>query len=666
MATLIFDIETDGLLEETTKLHSLVIQDFDTKKVYSCTDNSPCCLSLAEGLSLLQEADKIVGHNIICFDVPVLKKLYPDWNPKGTIRDTLTISRLIYPDMNDRDYARSRYDKRFRLPSKFFGRHSLKAWGYRLAEEKDEFGETTDWQQWSPEMQMYCEQDVTVTVRLWQHILERDYSEKAIRLEHQFQQIIFQQEQNGFPFDYEAAGKLYAELCAEREEIKQRLQDLFPPVDKGDWFIPKVNNKTKGYKKGVKIWRPKIVPFNPASRDDIAERLKSVHGWQPAEFSDTGKPKIDDEVLQSLPYPEAKELARYFLLQKRLGQIGDGAQAWLKVAKKENINVYAAQSRNTLPSTLYRIHGRVTTNGAVTGRCTHHDPNLAQVPAVGVPWGHECRSLFYAPDNWRLLGCDASGLELRCLAHYMARYDNGAYAQVILHGDIHWANAQNLGLVPKDMERDKDNEETEYFRNKVAKRFIYAFLYGAGGYKIGTVCGLTDAEKDKYATDKRIRSLANRLAERGEPHDPETLAYTLKGTDLKAKFLKTLPALDSLIKDVQATVKERGTLYGIDKRVLPVRSQHSALNTLLQSAGALAVKKATCLLWDYLDEAGLSRDVQQVAHIHDEFQLLVREGIEEQVGQIAVRSFQDAGKYFNFRCPLDGEYKIGSNWAETH
>ena len=180
------------------------------------------------------------------------------------------------------------------------------------------------------------------------------------------------------------------------------------------------------------------------------------------------------------------------------------------------------------------------------------------------------------------------------------------------------------------------------------------------------MCGLTDAEKDKYATDKRIRSLANRLAERGEPHDPETLAYTLKGIDLKAKFLKTLPALDSLIKDVQATVKERGTLYGIDKRVLPVRSQHSALNTLLQSAGALAVKKATCLLWDYLDEAGLSRDVKQVAHIHDEFQLLVREGIEEQVGAIAVRSFQDAGKYFNFRCPLDGEYKTGFNWAETH
>lgn len=163
-----------------------------------------------------------------------------------------------------------------------------------------------------------------------------------------------------------------------------------------------------------------------------------------------------------------------------------------------------------------------------------------------------------------------------------------------------------------------------------------------------------------------MKQLVNRLKEKGENHDPETIAYTLKGTDLKNKFLKTLPALDNLIKDVQETVKKRGTLYGLDRRILPVRSQHSALNTLLQSAGAIAVKKATCLLWDYLNEAKLSQHVKQVAHIHDEFQLLVHKGNEEQVGAIAVKAMQDAGKYFNFRCPLDGEYKIGQNWAETH
>lgn len=656
----VFDIETNGLLDATTTLHSLVIKDISTGNLYSCTDNSPNYLSIAEGLKILENADCIVGHNIICFDLPALKKLYPDWTPKGAIRDTLVMSRLIYSDLKDREFAWLRSPRKPYIPPNLMGRHSLKAWGYRLSEKKDTFGETSDWSQWSPEMQAYCEQDVAVTVCLWERFSQMNYSEKAIRLEQQFQEIIFQQELNGFPFDYEAATNLYAELCAERDELKTKLQELWPPVDKGDWFIPKVNNKTRGYVKGEKIWRPRIVAFNPASRADIAERLKETYQWRPTEFSKTGEPKIDDEVLQSLPYPEAKQLARYFLIQKRIGQIGEGRQAWLKVAKKEEIVSDNGRTE------ICKIHGRVTTNGAVTGRCTHHDPNIAQVPAVGVPWGHECRALFYAPDGWRLLGCDASGLELRCLAHYMARYDGGAYAQVILHGDIHWANAQNLGLVPKDMERDKDNEETEYFRNKVAKRFIYAFLYGAGGYKIGTVCGVSPEEKEKYLTDKRTQPLIRRLKERGEPYDDDILAYTLKGTDLKNKFLATLPALDNLIKDVQQTVKARGTLYGIDKRILPVRSQHSALNTLLQSAGALAVKKATCLLWDYLGEAGLSRDVQQVAHIHDEFQLLVREGIEEQVGAIAVRSFQDAGKYFGFRCPLDGEYKVGRNWAETH
>lgn len=249
----------------------------------------------------------------------------------------------------------------------------------------------------------------------------------------------------------------------------------------------------------------------------------------------------------------------------------------------------------------------------------------------------------------------------------MAKYDGGAYAQVILHGDIHWANAQNLGLVPKTMERDKDNEETEFFRNKVAKRFIYAFLYGAGPYKIGTVCGdLTDAERQKYAQDKRYKTTRHKLIEREQPYDDDAVCYTLKGTDLKNKFLKTLPALDNLIKDVQNAAKVNKSLRGLDKRILPVRSQHSALNTLLQSAGALAVKKATCLLWDYLKEANLANDVRQVAHVHDEFQLLVRQGKEEEVGKIAVRAFQDAGKFFNFRCPLDGEYKYGRNWAETH
>ncbi|MEG1912862.1 MAG: DNA polymerase, partial [Cloacibacillus sp.] len=298
--------------------------------------------------------------------------------------------------------------------------------------------------------------------------------------------------------------------------------------------------------------------------------------------------------------------------------------------------------------------------------CTHHDPNLAQVPAAGSLYGHECRALFTALPGYSLLGCDASGLELRCLAHYMARYDGGHYADVILHGDIHWENALALGLLPKGTKRDKDNPDHEYARNKVAKRFIYAFLYGAGALKIGTVCGLTDADRDKYAADKRRKSLIHRLQENEQPCDDETIAYTLKGTDLKNTFLRTLPALDSLIKDVQNKAKETKKLRGLDGRILHVRSQHSALNTLLQSAGAVSVKQATVNLWAHLRREDLADKVKQVAHVHDEFQCLVANGYEDRVGALAVQSFRDAGQQFNFRCPLDGEYKYGQNWADTH
>lgn len=604
--TCIFDIETDGLLDTVTTLHSLVILDPDTGSMLSC--HTP--QELMEGVSVLERADLIIGHNILCYDIPVLKKLM-NFTPNATqcVRDTLVLTRLIFSDLKNMDFAMSKNKSEASLPFRLFGSHSLEAWGFRLGENKDTFGKTTDWQSWSKEMQEYCEQDVRVTERLWKMLLAKNYSEESIAIEHTFREIIQQQETFGFCFNHKAAVDLYGTLQGRRTSLNDELQSIFTPVDKGSFFTPKRDNKTLGYKKDVSIWREATTPFNPSSRQHIIERLVEKYAWEPQEFTDKGTPKIDEEVLSSLPYPECQKLSEYLMLDKRLGQLSDGAQAWLKSVGSDG-----------------RIHGQVNTNGAVTGRCTHHHPNIAQVPAVGTPYGYECRALFGPPEGYYQLGCDASGLELRCLAHYLTRYDGGAYQDIILNGDIHTANQKAAGL--------KD-------RN-AAKRFIYAYLYGAGDILIGSLIDpLLNEDKKKAALGKKI----------------------------KRRFLAQTPALAQLLSDIKHRVDTRKYLAGIDGRILLVRSEHSALNTLLQSAGAVVMKLATNILWKSFKAKGwtFGNEVAQMAHIHDEFQLAVRSDIpKEEVGAMSVDAIVAAGLQLGFRCPLNGEYKTGSNWAETH
>jgi len=265
-----------------------------------------------------------------------------------------------------------------------------------------------------------------------------------------------------------------------------------------------------------------------------------------------------------------------------------------------------------------RIHGQVNTNGAATGRCTHNRPNIAQTPSVGAPFGTDCRALFHAPTGYDLVGADLSGLELRCLAHFMAKYDDGAYIDVVLNGDIHSVNQKAAGLPTRNS----------------AKTFIYGFLYGAGPAKIGSIVD---------GSEKEGRKLIN-------------------------KFMKATPALKQLRDAVGAAVEKNNHLAGLDGRILPVRSPHAALNTLLQGAGALLAKQATVILYQNLTAKGYKwgEDYAQVAHVHDEVQLIARKEIADDVGKEAVKSFQLAGEHFKFRCEVTGEYKVGSNWANTH
>lgn len=614
MKLLAFDIETDGFLDTVTRVHSLVIRDVGTGQVWSLhnqnTDYST--QNVADGLKLLMEADQIIGHNIIKYDIPVLQKLYPwfSYDPRKVF-DTLVASRLIWPNVADTDLTRIRSGKS-NMPMKLAGKHSLDSWGHRLGNWKGDYAEMMEargldpWASWSEEMQDYCVQDVAVTVDLFNLIVGKNYAQTSLDLEHELAFIMAEMERNGFGFDEKAAAQLYHELSVKREELTQSLRNLFEPwqAKNGKPFVPKRDNAKLGYKVGVPVQKYKTVIFNPGSRDQIADRLITLRGWKPVQFTPSGKPKVDEDTLSELPWDEAKQLADFMLLQKRIGQIAEGDQAWLKCVTKHG-----------------NIHGGINPNGAVTGRATHFYPNIAQVPKVGTLYGAECRALFRPTRRgWVQLGCDVSGLELRMLGHFMAKFDGGAYGREVINGDIHTLNQTAAGLPTRDN----------------AKTFIYAFLYGAGDQKIGSIIG------------------KGRLA----------------GRKIKQKFFKQVPALRKLIEGVQAAAASKGHLKGLDGRLLHVRSSHAALNTLLQSAGALVCKRWIIEFNQLLIENGLHNMVHIMAWVHDELQLeihpsLVSEG-KSIVGELCIKAIERAGEHFAIRVPLTGEYKIGNNWKDCH
>jgi DNA polymerase I len=591
----IVDIETDGFLEKLTKIHCMVIKEIETGKVRVFRGSAPD-LEFQQGLDLLEqlsEKAKIIGHNIIKFDLPAIQKIYTSFSiNQENVIDTLVLSRLIHSDLRNSD---SIYTTTGRLPNKLWGSHSLKAWGYRLGILKGDLGEAEErFDVFTEEMLNYCKQDVEVTESLYAYLTKDEYSQKAIDLEHQATWICGQMERNGWKFDEKKAAKLYGELVVEKEAIVKEMQETFEPITVDRGFSAKTGKKLTD----------KVVEFNPGSRQHIAQRLKEKYGWVPTEYTPSGQVKIDEEVLGTLTYPEAKTLANYFLINKRLGQLAEGDQAWLKLVRGG------------------KIHGTINTNGAVTGRCTHQNPNMAQVPSVSSKYGKECRELFTVSDKSRLVGCDLSGLELRCLAHFMAQWDDGAYGRIVVEGkqeegtDIHTVNQKAAGLPTRAN----------------AKTFIYGFLYGAGDAKLGSIVGKDAAE----------------------------------GRRLRSQFLKNLPALKHLKNTVTERAK-RGYLIGLDGRRVHVRSEHAALNTLLQSAGALVAKQ-------WLVEVDLEakrrkytkEDYKLVGFIHDESQWEVREDLAEEFGKMVIECSTRAGDFFNFKVPINADYSVGMNWADTH
>ena len=576
MKEAILDLETDGLLDTVTKVHCLVYKA-DGLITVATTEEQ-----ILKALDVLQTY-QIIGHNVLGFDLEVLKRLYGFEVPVEQVIDTLILSRLIHADLRTED------SKVKRLEPKYFGSHSLKAWGFRLENHKGEYGATDNaFEELSQEMVDYCIQDVELTDILWKNFSWRLPDPNSIWLEHQIANICNRQEYYGIAFDETKAVELYTELAGRRDVLEGELKEIF-----GAWII------NEGIRHNGLYSKVKIIEFNPNSRQHIAKRLKELRGWKPKEFTPTGEAKVDETILSKLKFPEAQKMTEYLMLNKRISQLAEGEQAWLKLVKKG------------------RLHGRVNTMGASTSRCSHSTPNLAQVPNSNAPFGKDCRSLFTADRGQKLLGVDVSGLELRCLSHYLSLYDNGAYGKKLLEEDIHTVNQEAAGLETRDQ----------------AKTFIYGFLYGAGDQKIGEIVGKGSTE----------------------------------GKKLKKKFLSELPALKQLRKDVQKKA-EQGFLRGLDGRCVPVRSKHAALNTLLQSAGAIICKRWVVETHRLLTENGFKcgHDFSQVAFVHDEIQLTVKGEHAERIGEICVQAIVLTGLRYGLRLPLTGEYKVGSSWSETH
>jgi len=574
---LVFDIETDDL--NATKVWCIVAQNPVSGEVFKFPPDK-----LEEGYQFLQTADKLIGHNIIGFDIPLVEKFgNVDLSDKIVI-DTLVLSRLFNPTRD--------------------GGHSLETWGYKLGYPKIEF---EDYLNYSEDMLTYCVRDVELNTKVLQELRKesRGFKKDCIDLEQGVAKIMKQQEQDGFAFDMQSALTLLAELREKKQQIEDEVHSTFKPkwVDtkqvtpyiKKDGNLSKRGMTDEEYQRCLDtnnfnpFMRQTLQEFNLGSRKQIGEYLIDF-GWNPDRFTPTGQPIVDEKTLSKITHiHEAKLIADFLLLQKRIAQI----DSWVEAVRDDG-----------------RIHGFVIPNGTITGRMSHRNPNVAQVPSIHSPYGKECRACWTVPEGHKLVGVDASGLELRMLAHYM---DDKEYINEIINGDIHTTNQNFAGLKSRDQ----------------AKTFIYALVYGAGDEKIGSII------KGSRAEGKRLRE----------------------------RFLSSLPTYRTLKERVDRAAS-KNYLKGLDGRKLYIRNKHAALNTLLQGAGAILMKKALVDLDNVLKLNAI--DYRFVANIHDEWQIEVKESQADFVGETAVKSIIEAGEHFNLRCPMDGEYKVGGNWSDTH
>ncbi len=692
LITALYDTETDGLLNQLTKMHCLGLKV--GAQWWSCANQpgydgtvQPVHLpggkvieavhtSLERGLDILAIADIRVAHNGQDFDERAILRLYPRWKskPGSTLIDTVLVSRALFPEIQ-RTGPNTR-----RIAPGLRQRHSLEAWGARLGEEKAVQFDAGDWSSWSPEMSAYMLQDVVVLERLFRFLMSCKPDPRMLDTEHGFAAIIRRQEQWGFTFDHTKALDLSVDLQRTERELESALITEF-----GEWwehddlvtvnatrqvklpqypnvtlrrFSPKTGKELTpyvgpplcSYESGAQYVPVRRVVFQPGSREHVRKMLQQKHGWRPTKYTKPtkthpkGQVQVDDDVLRALPWQEAQQLADYYVVMKVRGYLSTGKKAWLKFAEQE-------------ADGQYRIHGRVNTNRALSGRCGHMDPNMGQVPAVSKGadgalygleggYGAECRSLFTARAGALLVGHDGSGLEYCMLASRVARWDGGAFADIVTNHKPHaWFRDEVVGT---DIVGSGDAGYA------TMKTLGYAYIYGGGDERLGTIA----APLEKQAARKRL------------------------GREIKERMLSRFPALKNLLDVLGAYYDRHGKLVGLDGRPLVARKRHALLNLILQSDGAVVMKRSLIILDRDLQTQGLVpgvrpdgtiRDVcdyEFCANVHDEAQSDVFTTLHPDAKDIylqsALASVPAAGRFYNLKCPLKAEAKTGRNWLETH
>lgn len=675
---------------------------------------------LAIGVQIIADADYVTGHNIVDFDNEAMEFIYPDFAISGQVFDTLVMARMVFADIKETDFRQIAQGK---FPGNLLGQQGLEAWGYRLGLNKGDYKKAREaalkeqhkeaglppptlvelhnhvWGTWNVEMHDYMILDGDVNFILWEKIVDFNWSVDATRMEHQIHALMVQQERNGFVFDSERGIKLAEHL---REQYDRLTEEAIAQI--GKWYRPAKKTvddpvPENGEDTTRRVWgevtNPKrtasmaksnaaviatgdysklradtmedapfckieLKEFNPNSRPQIEDRLRTLYGWEPQDFTEGGAAKVDDTILRDLAehIPLADTLAEIFFMKKRLGQVADGQNGWLKLVRDDG-----------------RIHGRVNVGGTVSGRATHASPNVSQVPSVnatefkdkalgeayvqkwsgllnhnGDPllveaqwkekkgewkilmrgreggYGWDCRELFTVPPGYKLVGCDLSGIEFRCLGNLTFPFDAGEIIDVVLNGDIHQKNADLTGI-----------------SRSLAKRLLYAAMYGGGDAKLGSIV-------EPFSSEARQRTL---------------------GKQVRAKLMAAMPSLDKAIKEIKREKsKNRGTIAGLDGRRLYVRSDHAALNLRLQSDGALIAKKWLLFIDDLFYEEGWEHgnglEYAMASWSHDESQIAVREDLAERAAELMVMAAPMAGEFFGFKCPVAAEAKIGINWSETH